>query len=117
MSQLGARWGRLPSKSGGTLYVHRSRESDVWRAKALFHSGESLQWRWRVDYDDFVNEFPQRMRLRSADGRVDLGLRVSQLDLDVSLGPTFFEVALAPNARRVSPDSLEDGEILSLAGQ
>jgi len=117
MSDLGERWGRLPAGTGGTLFLRRSKTSDLWRPQTLFYSGGSLQWIWRVDYSDYEDEYPQRMRLRSPDGRVDLDFRLLQLDRHVNLrGGDFFQLAMPPNSRLMPLDALADGEVLTTAG-
>ncbi len=40
---------------------------------------------WRVDYSQLLNGFPRQVRLRSADGTVDLIAGVQQLEVNTSI--------------------------------
>lgn len=62
---------------------------------------------WRVDYADHLNGWPRTVRVRGAEGAdVDLIARLSQLQVNVDLPASAFEVDVPAAARRLTLDDL-----------
>ena len=79
MRTIGAQWARYPL-AGGSVYVHRANPADSWRLVTIFYPGETLHWSWRIDYLDAHDGFPLRAHLVSANGHVDLQIRLAHVD-------------------------------------
>ena len=79
MRMIGSQWARFPL-AGGSVYVHRANAAEPWRLVTIFYPGETLDWSWRIDYHDVSNGFPLRAHLITADRRVDLQFRLTQVD-------------------------------------
>ena len=61
---------------------------------------------WRADYSEMLNGFPRQVRLRSADGKVDLVARVQQLEVNTSIDDAAFDVAIPPGTEPMTLDEL-----------
>lgn len=79
MRTIGTQWARYPL-IGGAVYVHRANPADTWRLTTILYPGETLQWSWRIDYLDADAGFPRRAHLVTADGHVDLQIRLAHID-------------------------------------
>jgi hypothetical protein len=62
---------------------------------------------WRVDYDEYLNGFPRRVRIRTSDGAVDLTARVSQLEVNVPIDAAAFRVAIPSDVMPMTLDELK----------
>jgi hypothetical protein len=62
---------------------------------------------WRVDYAEHLNGYPRRVRIRTADGRVDLAARVGELEVNVPLDAAAFSVTAPPDAQPMTLDELK----------
>jgi hypothetical protein len=62
---------------------------------------------WRVDYSEPLNGYPRRVRIRTADGEVDLTARVGQLEVNVPLDAAAFELAIPPGTTPMTLDELK----------
>lgn len=100
---FGASW-RVVSVNADQAYLRRS--NGVWRLVALLHHEEGGRG-WRADYADFERDLPRTIRLTSADDgrRFDLRLRLSQVEVNPTLGADVFALKIAPS---LSPISLEE---------
>ncbi|MBM3771425.1 MAG: hypothetical protein FJW27_09100 [Acidimicrobiia bacterium] len=100
---FGASW-RLVTVNGDEAYVRRA--NGVWRLVALVHHGSGGRG-WRADYADFQGDLPRTIRLTSADDarRFDLHLRLSQVEVNPTLGTEVFALRVPPT---LSPISLEE---------
>jgi hypothetical protein len=109
MRVFGSRWARLPS-AGGSIYLHRTNTTGPWQPVTMFYAGETLHWAWRVDYQEVQNGIPVRMHLLSADGRVDMQFRLSQVDTMVWFPSNDVRFRIDPLAdtRTGSPEQLRD---------
>lgn len=103
--EIGSQWRVVPA-GGHEVYLHRDGGNEPWRLVAAVHRDPSAG-PWRAEYRDFERGFPRTIRLVSERGeRFDLRLRVSDLDLDVPLGPEAFEVNVPASADPITIDEL-----------
>lgn len=61
---------------------------------------------WRVDFADHLNGWPRTVRIRGAEGQVDLTMRLQDLGINVDLPASAFAVAVPPDAERITLDDL-----------
>ena len=88
-------------------WLHRQSDNAPWTLVAVVHrsAGEAG---WRVDYSDFQNELPRTVRLVSADPRrFDLRVGLTQVELNVPLGPEVFEVKVPATAQPITLEELK----------
>ncbi|MBI3047470.1 MAG: hypothetical protein HYY76_04080 [Acidobacteria bacterium] len=85
-------WASIDLTGGATLFLER--EDEGWQPRAARRPG------WQVDYPSWQGPFPQTVRLRSLDPRVDVDLTatLSQLETNVPLDPVAFTVHVPPGA-------------------
>ncbi|HUK36755.1 MAG TPA: hypothetical protein VLV86_22725 [Vicinamibacterales bacterium] len=84
-----------------TVYLRRSGADAPWRLVARIRQGA-----WRADYSKFDNDLPHAVHLVSRPaGRFDLQLDLSQIELNVALGPEAFK---RPQAGTATPIGLEE---------
>jgi hypothetical protein len=109
--QVGADWRIVPGRE--ERFLRRDRAGSSWRLVAVVHHrGDEAEW--RVEYRDFLNDLPRSIRLISADRRgFDLQLVLSQVDVNVPLGPDTFVVRLPPAVAPVTLDELREAGPLS----
>jgi hypothetical protein len=62
---------------------------------------------WRVDYAEHLNGYPRRVRIRTADGGVDLSARLGDLEVNVPLDAAVFSVAVPPGTESMTLDELK----------
>jgi hypothetical protein len=90
-------WRAVSAPGGRTVFLHQV--SGAWTVAGVDSGG------WRADYSQVLNGFPRQVRLRSADGTVDLTARVQQLEVNTTLDAAAFEVAIPPGT---APMTLEE---------
>jgi hypothetical protein len=61
---------------------------------------------WRADYDEWLNDLPRRVRLRSTDGRVDLVARLQQLEVNTEIVPEAFAITVPDDTAPMTLDDL-----------
>ena len=107
MRMIGSQWARFPL-AGGSIYVHRANAAAPWRLITIFHPGETLHWNWRIDYHDVTDGFPLRAHLLTADGRVDLQVRLAHVDTMFVRGSSDarFQVDVPSNPQSLHPKEL-----------
>jgi hypothetical protein len=95
-------WASVDLAEGGVLYLERM--NGRWRARAASRTG------WQIEYPAWQGSFPQTVRLRSTDPRVDVDLTagVSQVEANVSINPAAFTVEAPPGARALTLAELRD---------
>ena len=87
------------------LYLYREHDADPWRLVAVVHGSPGLVW--RADYRDFVSNLPRSIHLASTpSGRFDLQLTLSDVDLNVPLGPETFRVQIPSGTEPMTIDEL-----------
>lgn len=89
---IGDNW-RVVS-AANDAYLRRERADAPWRLVAVVHrpAGRAV---WRAEYHDFDGALPRTVRLVSdAEGRFDLRLSLSQLEIDAALPPSTFQVVV-----------------------
>jgi hypothetical protein len=89
------------------LYVHRDRDEDPWRLVAVQHHASGSVW--RAEYRDFVNDLPRSIHLISTpSSRFDLRLALSNIELNVALGPETFHVQIPPGTTPLTIEELRN---------
>jgi hypothetical protein len=102
--QVGDQWRVVPS-GGDTLYLRRESPADPWRLVAVVHQ-EAGRPEWRAEYRQFEDDLPRTVRFTSREAdRFDLTLELSQVDLNMPLGPEVFELQIPAD---VDPMTLEE---------
>jgi len=105
---LGVNWrvvGTAPAQ-----YLRRE-GSGSWRLVSVVHPGDDG---WRVDYANFLGDLPRSIHLVSTvRGRFDLRMDLSQVEVNVALEPSTFDVKIPPGVRPMTIDELRSGEPLS----
>jgi hypothetical protein len=89
------------------LYVHRDRDEDRWRLVAVQHHATGSVW--RAEYRDFANDLPRSIHLISTpSSRFDLQVALSDIELNVALGPETFHVQIPPGTTPMTIDELRN---------
>jgi hypothetical protein len=91
-------WRAVSAPEGRTIFLRQG--SNGWQVTAVDGGG------WRADYSEVLNGFPRHLRLRSADGRVDLGAAVQQLEVNAGIDDAAFDVAIPPGTEPMTLDEL-----------
>jgi len=112
--RLGDEWRVMPD--GARLVYVRREAPGPWRIAAVVVREPGAP-EWRAEYRDFSGDLPGSIRLVSGDQRrFDLRLVLSQVDLNVPLGPEVFEVRIPPSTRPISIEELrEQGPLAAFA--
>jgi hypothetical protein len=61
---------------------------------------------WRVDYAQYLNDWPRQVRVRSVAGDVDMTVVIEDLAINNPIDGRAFEVAVPPNAESITLDHL-----------
>ena len=61
---------------------------------------------WRVDYANSINGYPRSVRIRSADGTIDLSAAIDDLAINVGLEAAAFSLTVPKDAVAMSLDDL-----------
>lgn len=89
------------------LYVHRDRDQDPWRVVAVQHHAPGSVW--RAEYRDFQTDLPRSVRLISTpSSRFDLQLALSNIEINVALGPETFRVQIPPGTTPLTIEELRN---------
>jgi len=116
---LGDLW-RVAPDGADDIYLRRDPSTSsapaTWRLVATRHrSPQANGVGWRAEYGMFENNVPHAVRLVSdPEGRFDLQLDLSQVELNVALGPEVFRLD-APKG--VSPISLDELRVSGPLGE
>jgi hypothetical protein len=103
--QLGDQWRMVPAGSD-EIYLRRENDAARWRLVAAIHHPKSGA-AWRAEYRDFENDLPRSVRFAGgARDSFDLRLALSQVDINVTLGPEVFRVDIPPDAEPITLDEL-----------
>ena len=101
---LGEAWRVMPAGQN-ELYLNREK-AGPWRLVVNMHRDANDGW--RVEYRNFQDGFPRTIRLVSArNGAFDLQLALSQVELNVPLGPDVFRIQIPASASPISLDELK----------
>ncbi len=106
--RLGNDW-RAVTVGPTDVYLRRYQRESKWQlVAAVRHASAAADREWRAEYADFENGLPRSVRLTSApDGRFDLRLTLSQLELNTPLGPDVFRVEIPPAAEPLTLEELK----------
>ena len=97
---FGENW-RVAPDGADNLYFRRAGASEPWRLVATARRNA-----WRAEYSMFDNNLPRVVRLVSdPPGRFDLQLDLSQVELNVALGPEAFRL---PQTAKADPIALDE---------
>jgi hypothetical protein len=100
---IGEDW-RVTTDGSDEIYLRRDQAPTPWRLAATVHRGPSA---WRAEYSNFQSGLPRTIHLVSTPaGRFDLQLELSQIELNVPLGPEVFQVQVPASAETIGVDEL-----------
>lgn len=90
--------------AGGAATWIRREEAGGWRPYA------TVRGPLEIRYEEFAGAYPSRIRIRTDPGggspRTDLTLRLSDVDVNIDLGPDVFEVAVPADAVPITLNEL-----------
>lgn len=100
-------WASIDLAGGAALFLRR--RDAAWQVRAARRAG------WQIEYPAWGGRFPETVRLRSEDPRVDVNLTasLSQLETNVDLNPAAFVADVPPGARELTVDELREAGPLS----
>lgn len=102
---FGENWRVIDGPS--TLYLKREKPDAPWRLVSALRPGADG---WRTDYSGFVDGLPRSVRLVSNTARrFDLRLELSQEDVNPSLDPATFRVAVPAGTQAMTLEELRAG--------
>jgi outer membrane lipoprotein-sorting protein len=105
-TQPDARWRVFPGNE--EAYVHRDRETDPWHLLVVMHQNPGPAW--RAEYRDFVSNLPRSIHLISTPpSRFDLQLTLSDVELNVPIGPETFRVQIPAGTTPLTIEELRSG--------
>lgn len=95
-------WASIDLVGGGMLYAARA--AGGWRLRAATRDA------WRVEYEVWQGQFPERVRLTSASGPrvVDLRAALTEIEVNRDLDAAAFEVRIPVGAQPLTIDELRD---------
>lgn len=103
--QLGDDW-RTVEDGSSIVYLHRDPPDAPWRVVAAIHQPADGP-AWRAEYRDFADGLPATIRFVSSDPeRFNLRLAMSDVEVNVPLGPEAFEVKIPASADPITLDEL-----------
>jgi hypothetical protein len=115
ITAYGEHWRRISGGRNGNEYLYRDSSSEPWRIVTLYYPGEGLQWKLRLDYDDFDDGVARTRRVRGPEaGGVDLTLTLLRLDIRASITDDLFSIAIPPSAMVMTLDELTGGEFFAI---
>jgi hypothetical protein len=95
---------RVAPDGSDNVYFRRETGKGAWRLVSTTKRGA-----WRADYSMFENGLPRAVRLVSQPaGRFDLQMELSQVDVNVALGPEAFTLTRTGTAAPISLDELRE---------
>ena len=62
---------------------------------------------WRVDYGNYLNNWPRQVRIRSVSGEVDMTAAVGEFEINTEIDSKAFEVAVPATAAPMTLDHLK----------
>jgi hypothetical protein len=105
VTQPDIRWRVFPGDD--ELYVYRDRDADPWRLVGVIHRSPAPAW--RAEYRDFVSSLPRSIHLTSTpSARFDLQLTLSDVELNVPIGPETFRVQIPAGTTPLTIDELRN---------
>lgn len=106
--QPGDAWRVVPD-GANEVYFRRDKASAPWQLVATVHGASGAGTGWRAEYRDFDNGVPRTIRISSTDrDQFDLGLSLSQIETNVSLGAEAFRVQIPRSAAPITLSELRD---------
>lgn len=91
-------WRAVETREGHRVWM--APRDGTWRVVSVDAGG------WRVDYADWLNDVPRRVRVQTDDAAVDLRVDLRQLSLNVALPSEAFQMVRPPDAVPVRLDEL-----------
>ena len=105
--QLGDDWMTMPEGTGA-IYLHRANRTAPWQiAVAVRRDASGAEW--HAEYRDFEQDLARSIHLWSSDpGRFDLGLSLSQVEINVTLDEGAFSMRIPRAATPITLEELRD---------
>ncbi len=109
-------WMTMPDGTG-TIYLRRAKRTDPWQIAAAVRY-DSSGAEWHAEYRDFQDGLARSIHLWSSDGgRFDLGLSLSQVEINVPLQADVFSVRIPRAAAPITLGELRDAGPVDLHGR
>ena len=90
------------------LYLRRELDGVPWRLVVVIHRSPGPAW--RAEYRDFVGDMPRSIHLTSTpSARFDLQLTVSDVEINVPIGPETFRVQIPAGTMPLTIEELRNG--------
>jgi hypothetical protein len=114
--QLADDWMTMPDGTG-TIYLRRAKRTNPWQiVTAVRHDSSGAEW--HAEYRDFQNHLARSIHLWSSDAaRFDLGLSLSQVEINVPLQADAFSVRIPRAATPITLSELKDAGPVDLHGR
>jgi hypothetical protein len=105
-TQPDARWRVFPGDD--ELFLHRDGDADPWRLVVVRHQRPGPAW--RAEFRDFASDLPRSIHLTSTpSARFDLQLTLSDVELNVPIGPETFRVQIPADTTPLTIEELRNG--------
>jgi hypothetical protein len=110
--RFGDVWLEIQVGVADDLYLRRENPASPWELVAAIRTASDASGRWRAEYTSRQGEIPQSIRLTSVDeggttGRAfDLRLALSQVETNVPLDASVFDVEVPPSVLPITIDEL-----------
>jgi hypothetical protein len=105
--QLPDDWMTMPDGTGA-IYLHRAKRTDPWQI-VVASRYDSSGAEWHAEYRDFQDRLARSIHLWSSDPeRFDLGLSLSQVEINVPLQADAFSVRIPRTATPITLGELKD---------
>lgn len=98
-------WLAIDLQDGGVAWLRQM--DGRWRVAVAEHAGLIVEY---LEYGAVADGMPRALRVRSATGtsaaEIDLRISLTQIELNVPLGPEAFDVTIPPGAASITIDEL-----------
>jgi hypothetical protein len=111
--QIGDGWRVVSTRDGDEWYLQRESPSQPWQLVATFKRASGGGRHWRAEFRDRQEGVPRSIRVTSVaeNGRAgqafDLQLALSQVEINVPLGPDVFKVQVPRSAEPITIEELK----------
>lgn len=92
-------------------YLTRDNAATPWRVAAVVHA-DGTAATWRAEYRDFQSGLPRTIHLAAQDGRFNLALTLSDVDINTDIDSAAFTVKVPPSAVPITLEELRDAGAL-----
>lgn len=110
--QVGDDWRVITTRASNELFLHRENAAFPWVLVASVRAVGGGDRRWRAEFRDHQGGLPRSIRLTSVTGgggaeqAFDLQLALSQVEINIPLGPDAFTVQIPRSAEPITLQEL-----------